>query len=124
MKGKSKGIFRRILPIIILVAGRLPLWLAQESQTETVLFQNAPHILAILMRVSMIGLIVTAILYTLMLPAKPKGYKKYNYLIMLLQWVMVPVTLILFGSIPATDAQTRLMLGGKFRLGFWVTEKK
>ena len=111
-------------PIIILLAGRLPLWLATESDRATALFQNAPHALSLLMRSAMIGLIVIAVLYTLMLPVKPKDYPWYNYLIMILQWFLVPVTLILFGSLPATDAQTRLMLGGRFRLGFWVTEKK
>jgi hypothetical protein len=111
-------------PIVIFLAGHLPLWLAAQYDRETALFQNAPHILALLMRVSMVGLIVIAFLYTVMLPAKPKHFHWHNYVIMILQWVMVPVTLILFGSIPAADAQTRLMLGGKFRLGFWVTEKK
>jgi hypothetical protein len=38
-----------------------------------------------------------------------------------LQWVFLPVTLILFGSLPALDAQIRLMLGRY--MGFWVTEK-
>ena len=111
-------------PIIILLAGHLPLWLASSNDRSTALFQNAPHTLALLMRLSVAGLIVIAVLYTLMLPTKPKEYNWRHYLVMLLQWVLVPVTLIIFGSLPATDAQTRLMLGGRFRLGFWVTEKK
>ncbi|HLC90041.1 MAG TPA: glycosyltransferase family 2 protein [Patescibacteria group bacterium] len=111
-------------PIIILLGGHLPLWLASEGERATALFQNAPHLLAYLMRISMIGLIVIAILYTIMLPAKPKDLHWHHYLVMIVQWILVPVTLILFGSLPATDAQTRLMLGGRFRLGFWVTEKK
>jgi len=111
-------------PVIILIAGRLPLWLANDSERATALFQNSPHVLALLMRLAMIGLIVIAILYTLMLPIKPKESPWYNYLIMILQWILAPFTLIAFGSLPATDAQTRLMLGGRFRLGFWVTEKR
>lgn len=111
-------------PIVILLAGHLPLWVASTQDRSTALFQNAPHLLASLMRASMVGLIVIAILYTLMLPSKPKEYHWHHYFLMVIQWVMVPVTLILFGSLPATDAQTRMMLGGKFRLGFWVTEKK
>ena len=111
-------------PIIILLAGYLPLWLAAEPVRATALFQNAPHVLAWLMRLAMIGLIVIAILYTIMLPTRPKGYGFGHYLVMLAQWILVPATLIIFGSLPATDAQTRLALGGRFRLGFWVTEKK
>ena len=111
-------------PIIILLAGHLPLWLASSEERATALFQNAPHILAWLMRISMIGLIVIAVLYTIMLPEKPKRFRWHHYLIMILQWALVPLTLIIFGSIPAADAQTRLALGGHFRLGFWVTEKK
>jgi ACR3 family arsenite efflux pump ArsB len=72
----------------------------------------------------MVGLIINAIMYTVMLPPKPSQRGHWYYLIMVLQWVIFPFTMIIFGSIPAIEAQTRLLLGGKYRLGFWVTEKK
>lgn len=111
-------------PLILLIGGYLPLFVSQGLDRETALFQNAPILLSNLMRGSMFSLLIIAVLFTIMLPEKPKAMGRYHYFIMFLQWLLVPFTLILFGSLPATDAQTRLMLGGKFRLGFWVTEKK
>lgn len=111
-------------PLIILIAGYLPLWLATGMERQTAVFHNAPIVLSTILRSSMVGLVIIAVLYIIMLPKKPDTHGWYHYLFMILQWMVVPVTLILFGSLPATDAQTRLMLGGKFRLGFWVTEKK
>ncbi len=111
-------------PLVIFIAGYLPLLVGGDIDRQTTLFQNAPLFLSYLMRASMISMFVIAILYTIMLPKKPDDLHRGHYLLMLLQWAVVPITLILFGSIPATDAQTRLMLGGRFRLGFWVTEKR
>ncbi|HNW09563.1 MAG TPA: glycosyltransferase family 2 protein [bacterium] len=111
-------------PLLILIVGRLPLWLASETDRATAFFQNAPYTLETLMMIGMVGLVINSILYTFMLPNRPKGYRFYNYIIMVVQWVIFPVTMVIFGSIPAADAQTRLLLGGKYRLGFWVTNKK
>ncbi|MFW0862356.1 MAG: glycosyltransferase [Candidatus Komeilibacteria bacterium] len=110
-------------PLIILIMGRLPLWMADKQVQSTYIAQQAPYILETIMGIGMIGLLVTAIFSTIILPVKPKKYHWTKYLIMVVQWLVFPISMILFGSIPATDAQTRLMLGGKFRLGFWVTEK-
>jgi len=111
-------------PILIFILGRLPLWVAgRGAESTSVIVQNAPFVLEWLMSVSMLGITVSAIISVLLLPARPKGHSKWKYPVMLLQWILLPVTLILFGSIPAIEAQTRLMLGKKFHLGFFVTPK-
>ncbi|MBU1037006.1 glycosyltransferase family 2 protein [Patescibacteria group bacterium] len=111
-------------PLLILILGRLPLFLADKTVQSTVLAQNTPFILETLMNVALIGLIITAVLSTCILPQKPKKITWFHYPVMLLQWILFPLTTIIFGSIPAIDSQTRLMIGGKAKLGFWVTEKK
>lgn len=111
-------------PFLILIVGRLPLLLASDADKVSVLFQNAPATLEGMMLIGMFGLIANSIMYTFLLPAKPKGHSWFNYIIMIIQWAVFPITMIIFGSIPAIDAQTRLMFGGKYKLGFWVTKKK
>jgi hypothetical protein len=69
----------------------------------------------------MIGLVFSAYLSILLLPPKPIEYGRFKYLILFFQWFLVPVIMIFFISLPALDAQTRLMLG-KY-MGFWPTEK-
>jgi hypothetical protein len=76
------------------------------------------------MTLGMVGLIFNAAMYAFILPKKPAEKSFLNYVIMVAQWILFPFTMIIFGSIPAVEAQTRLLLGGKYRLGFWVTEKK
>ena len=111
-------------PLIIFILGRLPLLVADKSVQGTVLAQNAPIILQWLMNIALIGLILTAVFSTRILPQKPHSKSLLYYPLMLIQWILFPITMVIFGSFPAIDAQTRLMLGGKYRLGFWVTEKK
>jgi hypothetical protein len=60
----------------------------------------------------------------MILPKMPQKYPKWKYLIMLLQWLLMPITFIVFGAIPAIEAQTRLALGPKHHLGFFVTPKE
>ncbi len=108
-------------PILIFVLGRLPLWVGEDKIKDIALTQNVPFTLEWLMRMAMAGIFVSAILSVLLLPPKPKARKWYSYIIMLFQWALLPFTLIFFGSIPAIEAQTRLMFG-KY-LGFWVTKK-
>ncbi|MFC1663276.1 hypothetical protein ACFL04_03900 [Patescibacteria group bacterium] len=111
-------------PILIFALGHLPLWVAnwEGSEIKELAFvQNAPYTLQILMTSAMIGLLLSAILSTIILPPKPKNNSYLKYPLMVIQWALFPIAMIVFGSIPATDAQTRLLFG-KY-LGFDVTAK-
>lgn len=109
-------------PLLLFVLGHLPIAVAHRAPEVTVLAQNAPYVLQWLMSLSMIGVMLSAVLGTLMLPARRTQHPSIlAWAVMVLQWALLPLTLVLFGSIPATEAQTRLMLGRY--LGFDVTEK-
>lgn len=111
-------------PIIMFIGGRLPLMITEMRHESSIIIQQAPLILSGIMTVALWGIIVIAILSTAILPRKPlKGINLVlQYTLMVGQWVLFPLTMIVFGAIPAIDAQTRLMVG-KY-LDFWVTEKQ
>jgi len=111
-----------VVAILITVLGRLPLWVASGDVRQSALFFNTPHVLEILMTLSMAGLFVSAIMGMLILPPRPEGFGRHRYLYMLLQWALVPISMILFSSFPCIDAVTHLMFG-KY-LGFNVSAKK
>ena len=108
--------------LMLLIFGRLPLWVAGDEVRRTVLFQNTPHILEWLMGIAMLGLIISMTLSLTLLPPVPHHAKRHLSVIMVLQWALLPVSLLLVSAIPAIDAQTHLMFG-KY-LGFNVSQKK
>jgi cellulose synthase/poly-beta-1,6-N-acetylglucosamine synthase-like glycosyltransferase len=109
--------------LIILLLGRLPLLLGGEKFNVSVLSYNLPQLTSNLMNLAVIGVVTSAILSIALLPPKPQWFKWYHNFLYLLQWVLLPVNLIFFGTVPGLESQTRMMLGGKFKLGFWVTPK-
>jgi hypothetical protein len=111
-------------PIMILVLGWLPIILGGPAFRDTVLSYNLPNITRDLMTIATMGLILSAIIASSLVPPMPKGYKKrkQRWFAMIIQWIMVPFTIIIFGSIPGIHAQTRLLFG-KYIGAFWVTPK-
>ncbi|MFH1098308.1 MAG: glycosyltransferase family 2 protein [Candidatus Uhrbacteria bacterium] len=109
-------------PILLFIFSRLPLWTVRGAARESVLAQSAPFVLEWLLGIAMLGIFVSAALALTLLPARPRQAHPVAFIAHVFQWLLLPVTIILFGSFPAIDAQTRLMLG-KY-LGFYVAEKE
>jgi hypothetical protein len=107
--------------LLIFALGWLPLVLGGDEFNKTLFSYNLPLLTRYLMTISMTGLVVSAIVSTRLLPPKPAHLSRTKYIAMFFEWLLIPLTLIFFGAIPALESQTRLMI--KKPLGFWVTPK-
>ena len=109
-------------PILLFVFGRFPLWIMRWREVPgTVFVYNAPNAIEWLMFFCTVGIIASALITYYLLPRRTIPLSVYQRVGMVMQWMLLPINLIIFGSIPATEAQTRLMLGRY--LGFHVSDK-
>lgn len=109
--------------LLIFALGWLPVILGGREFGVSVLSYNLPYITRDIVSLSMVGIMSSAVLGIILLPPRPEWFRPRHYLLYIFQWLLMPFTLIIFGSVPALEAQTRLMLGGRWRLGFWYTPK-
>jgi hypothetical protein len=107
-------------PILIFVLGYLPFLVAGDSASA--LISNAPFSLERMMQIATLGVFASGFMSFLFLPPRPEKFPWWNWIVLVLQWVLLPVTFVVFGAFPAIDAQTRFMFGNY--LGFNVTEKQ
>ena len=106
--------------VIITTVAWLPLVLNRHFSYQSLAHQ-LPIITSRIMQIASVGIVITIYISLISLPPRPKRYKRSRSIAMAAQWVLLPVTAILLGSLAAIDSQTRLMLGKK--LEFYVTEK-
>lgn len=111
---------------VIFLFGFLPNTLGGDAFRETIVSYNLPQITGTIINVSMVGIVASAIASVLLLAPelRRERFAWYYYAWYAVQWALIPFTFIIFSAIPALDAQTRMVLGGKFRLGFWRTPKR
>jgi hypothetical protein len=109
--------------LILFALGWLPMILGGQLFGSTLLAYNLPNITRWIMTLASLGIVSSAFLSMTLLPPTPPGFKKIHSAWYFVSWLFMPATLILFGSLPALEAQTRLALSGKWRLDFWVTPK-
>jgi cellulose synthase/poly-beta-1,6-N-acetylglucosamine synthase-like glycosyltransferase len=108
-------------PIMLFILGWAPIFLGTQEFHQTVLSYNLPIMVRDLLMFAMFGLVISSVISLTMLPPRPKEKSRLKYIVLALQWILVPVTMIVFSAIPGLHSQTRLMLG-KY-MGFWVTPK-
>lgn len=83
---------------------------------------NLPNIVSTVQMVALIGIFVTILVSLRVLPKRPAKYRKSKSVMMVLQWVLMPIVALVYTSFAAFYSQTRLMIG-KYMEKFDVTKK-
>src|SRR5205814_10027347 len=91
------------------------------NSSSAYLGNQLPQLASRLQTVAMAGILVTLFISLKSLPPKPLRYRRHRSIWMVIQWIYLPITSIVYSSFAAIYAQARLLLG-KY-LGFVVTEK-
>ena len=107
--------------VILTVIAPLPILLGGSHFAQIPIGYNLPRITGLLLNFTLGASFVYILLSMLILPPRPADVKRSKYVVMILEWIIVPFIILILGSTPALDAQTRLMLG-KY-MEFQSTEK-
>lgn len=106
--------------VYIAIVSWLPI-LLNPNFAHSVLGSNIQYYAARILTLTWIGIVTSAWVSLNLLPPRPPGMHRLSKATMVLQWILAPVSAIIFGSLPAIQAQTKLMLGQY--MGFWTTKK-
>lgn len=104
--------------LLILGAAFIPAFIHPNSYAANQL----PIVASRIQTVALAGIVVTLFLSFIALPPRPARYKRHRSLFMILQWVYMPLTAILYNGMAGLYSQTRLMFG-KYMDKFDVTAK-
>lgn len=105
---------------IVAFGGWVPMLMTR--QPRLIVAYSLPSTVSVIQTVAAIGLFVTILFSLKMLPPRPAKYRKNRTIMMVLQWVLMPIVAIVYQSTAAFYSQTRLMLG-KYMEKFDVTKK-
>lgn len=107
--------------IISFITPAVLLW-ARTVNRDSLVFLNLSYLNTIIGNALILILLLCAFISMEFIPPRPKHVSRMIYVVLVLQWLLVPLVSALLGSLPALDAQTRFMFGGRF--SFFATPKK
>lgn len=108
--------------ILVAVGGWVPLFINNQAYHDVVAHQ-LPDMISNIQRIALFGLFITVFLSFKMLPPRPERYKRVRTIGMLAQWLLMPVSAIIYSAGSALYSQGRLFLG-KYLTKFDVTNKE
>jgi hypothetical protein len=92
-----------------------------NARSKDLLAFNLPNTISLIQIFASVGLMTTILFSLKMLPPRPKNIRKPK-IVMVLQWILMPVVAIVYQSFTAFYSQTRLMTGN-YMEKFDVTKK-
>lgn len=107
--------------IIIMLIGPLPILLGGAFFAQAAIGYNLPRITGLLLNFTLGTSLIWVLLSWTILPPRPPDVRWSKNLVMFLEWGIVPFIILILGSFPALDAQTRMMLARY--MVFYPTEK-
>jgi cellulose synthase/poly-beta-1,6-N-acetylglucosamine synthase-like glycosyltransferase len=108
--------------ILVAVGGWVPLFINNQAYHDVVAHQ-LPDVISNIQRIALLGLFLTVFLSFKMLPARPERYKRIRNVGMLAQWLLMPVSAIVYSAGSALYSQGRLFTG-RYLTKFDVTNKE
>ncbi len=109
------------MAILITFGGWVPLIINPEA-SRNITAHQLPIVVSSIQQIALIGLFITIFLMLKMLPPRPARYKKHRTVLMVVQWVLMPVTSICYNAVASLNAQTHLLFG-RYLDKFDVTDK-
>jgi len=107
--------------ILVAFGGWVPLLVNGEAARNMAVHQ-LPDTVSLLQQIALIGLAIAVFTSFKLLPPRPARYKRSRTVWMLLQWVLMPVTAIVYSSMAAYTSQTKLLFA-RYLDKFDVTDK-
>ena len=109
-------------PFLLGIMSWLPALLLGREFTTSAVTYSEPRLLSLMFDLAFSGYLIYVLLSQLFLPRVRGRLHVLRRIVHVFEWLLIVPISVLFGGIPALDAQTRLMLGRY--LEFWVTVKK
>lgn len=108
-------------PLILAGAAWLPILIGREAQ-DAIIAHQLPRIASNINTLIASGILITMFLSMRMLPPRPPRYKAHRNIFMVVQWVLLPLSSIIYFAFSSLNSQTRLMFA-RYLDKFDVTKK-